>query len=277
MSEKPGMDIFLEYVPAFKIWYKALGTYLYQIILFLVVMFLFWWISSRFLIGSLLYQVVIAVLAILPFAYITKNSENLRKKYRERHGELAYQRLYYRFMIYTLPFGAASLYFPILLKTDYFLPVIISLPSHFVTKNLLPKEIAPFIVIPLGVFLIIVGALIRKPSGGFDFDIDSYVYLMFPEKSRKVEGGIYDYVRHPRYLGRVFLVMGLGVLANNILALGIAVIHFLSYFMLIKIEDGELVKRFGESFRQHQKEVPALIPKYGNWRKVVKFVFIRKG
>lgn len=270
MTEKSGMDIYLEYVPALGVWYKALATYLYQIMIFIVVMILFWWISTNYLYGALFFQAIIAFLAILPFAYITRNSEKLRKKYREKYGKLAYQHLYYRYIIYTLPFGASSLYFPILLKTDYFLPAIITFPSHYITTDLFPF----FSAIPFGIFLIVIGVLIRRPSGGFDFDVDSYIYLMFPEKSRKVEGGIYKYVRHPRYLGRFFIVIGLGVIANNILALGVALIHFLSYFLLINVEDKELVKRFGESFKKHQKEVPALIPKVKNWRKFIRFIFV---
>jgi len=272
MKEKKGTDIYLDYVPVLKKWYIAIATSLYQLMIFVLVMIIFWWISSNYLLGALYYQIIIAFLAILPFAYVTKNSDKLRVKYREKYGDLAYQHLDYMFLIYTVPLGAASLYFPIILKTDYFLPAIISLKPHFITNDLFPYYSA----IPIGLTLIIIGYYIRRPSGGFDYDIDSYIYLMFPEKSRKVEGGIYKYVRHPRYLGRFFMVMGIGALANNILAISVALIHFLSYFLLIWVEDSELVKRFGESFKKHTEEVPALVPKYGNWRKFTKLVFTGK-
>lgn len=272
MTEESGIDIFLKYVPALTIKYKAICTYSYQFAIFIIVMILFWWISSSLLTGALIWQFIIASLAIFPFAYITKNSEKIRIQYRKKYGELAYQHLYYRYLIYAVPLGAASLYFPILLKTDYFLPAIISLPPSFMTNNLFPF----FSAIPISIFIIIIGILIRRPSGGFDLDTDSYIYLIFPEKSKKIESGIYKYVRHPRYLGRGFIVIGLGILANNLIAVGVSLIHFLSYLLLIKIEDKELLKRLGEDFQTHQKEVPALFPKYRSWKKFVRFIFSGK-
>lgn len=240
-DRKKGVRVFLEHVPALTVGYKAILTYVYQITVFILVMVFLWWISSTRLLGALMGQFIIAFCAILPFVYITENSERIRKKY----VELAYQYLFYKYLVHTLPLGVASLYLPVLLKTDYFLPAIIYLPSSLLTKDFFPF----FSAIPIGVFLIIVGALIRRPSEGFDFDIDSYVYLMFPEKSRKVEGGVYKYIRHPRYLGRFFIALGLRVLANSLLALLVASIHSLSYLLLIRVEDKELVKRFGESFK----------------------------
>jgi len=272
MNQKKGTDIYLEYVPILKKWHIALAINSYQLLIFALVMISFWWISSNFLLGPIYFQIIVSFLAILPFAYVTKKADKLRKKYREKYGNLAFQHMDLWILIYTVPLGAASLYFPILLKTDYFLPSIINLKQHFITTNIFPYYSA----IPIGIILIIIGVKIRKPSGGFDYDIDSYIYLIFPEKSRKVEGGIYRYIRHPRYLGRFFLVMGIGALANNIIALIVAFIHFLSYFFLIWVEDNELIDRFGESFRKHKKEVPALIPKYGNWRKFIKLVFTGK-
>ncbi|HEC94658.1 MAG TPA: DUF1295 domain-containing protein [Thermoplasmatales archaeon] len=272
MTEKKGIKVFLEHVPALTVWYKAILTYVYQITVFILAMVFLWWISSTHLLGALMGQFIIAFCAILPFVYITENSEEIRKKYRKKYGKLAYQYLFYKYLVHTLPLGAASLYFPVLLKTDYFLPAIIYLPSSLLTQDIFPF----FSAIPIGVFLIVVGALIRRPSGGFDFDIDSYVYLMFPAKSRKVEGGVYKYIRHPRYLGRFFIALGLGVLANNLLALFVASIHSLSYLLLIRVEDKELVKRFGESFKKYQGDVPALIPHLCDINKFLKFIFTYK-
>jgi len=273
MEKYSAMKIYIKYMPALTVWYKALVTYLYQIILFAFAMIFFWYMSSKYLAGAWIVQTIIALIAIFPFAYATKNSEKLRTTYREKYKDLAYQRLFFKYIIYTIPFGAASLYFPILLKSDfYFYHELIVLPSHFITNNIFPE----YSEILIGVVIIIIGLLIRRPSGGFDFDVDSYLYLIFPEKSRKIEGGIYDFVRHPRYLGRFFLVLGLGVIGNNILAIGVAIIHSLSYFLLINVEDKELVKRFGESFKKHQKEVPALIPKPGKWIEFIKFICRKK-
>jgi protein-S-isoprenylcysteine O-methyltransferase Ste14 len=88
--------------------------------------------------------------------------------------------------------------------------------------------------------------------------------------------GVYEIIRHPRYLGRGFIAIGIGIIANNILAISVALIHFLVFCSLIIPEDNELLKRFGNEFIKYKKNVPMFIPKFGNWRKFIKFIFTKK-
>jgi len=272
VEEKSGLEIFLEYMPALKISYKAILTAFYQLFVFILLIIIFWWISSRNLIGAGVYHFIISFLMILFFAYLLINTKKIRNKYREKYGKLAYQKLYYRYIIYQNVFGNASRYCTLILKTDYFLPAIITLPSGFLTSTFFPFYSA----IPIGVFLFVIGMLLRRPSGGFDVDVDMYIYLIFPEKSRKVEAGIYNFIRHPRYLAECFMAVGIGVLANNLLAILFSFIHIVPILILIKIEDGELVRRFGDDFRKYQSNVPALIPKCKCWKKFMSCMFFRK-
>jgi protein-S-isoprenylcysteine O-methyltransferase Ste14 len=152
-----------------------------------------------------------------------------------------------------------------------FLPVFIRLPSHFMTSSLLPF----FISIPLGLFIVIVGLLMRRPSGGFGPDVESYLYLLYPEKGNLITDGIYRYIRHPRYLGRGLIAIGFGVLANSIIAVLVGLIHFLIFSSLIYSEDKELFMRFGDDFKKYKKRTPALLPKYGNFKDFARYVFIR--
>lgn len=219
---------------------------------------------------SIIGEIIASFFAILPYAYVTINSKKIRLKYREKYKDLAFQHVWFRFLSYNEPISAASLFFPILLKTDYFLPKIINLPLNQFTKSIMPI----YIVIPLGIFLLIFGMLIRRPTGGYDSDIGSYMYLIFPENSRKLNGGLYNYLRHPNYAGRGVVALGIGILANNILAIILAIIHFTWFYILSKVEDRELVKRFGESFKSFKKDVPAIIPKIRNFKPFLKMVFL---
>jgi len=271
-EDKTGVEIFFEYAPSLKRWQNAVLTYLYQILIFVVLIVFFWWISSLFLYGAIIGQLVITFSLTIPYVYVIKNVDKIREAYRTKYDILAYQYFYYRFIIYIPPFGNASAILPFLLKTDYFLPSIISLPSHFITQDIFPY----YSSIPISILFIILGVLIRKPSGGYDVDIQLLVYLIFPEKSRKITGGIYDYIRHPQYMGEGFIIIGVGIFANNLLALIVSLIHFLAYIPIIRIEDSELIKRFGMDFKKYQNRVPALFPKFGTWKNFFKYLIKSK-
>jgi protein-S-isoprenylcysteine O-methyltransferase Ste14 len=81
-------------------------------------------------------------------------------------------------------------------------------------------------------------------------------------KGKLLKDGIYRVVRHPRYLSA-----GLGVIANALFVdyVGVYVLVLvlfpLGYPMLV-FEERELLDRFGEEYRQYQREVPRIIPRW---------------
>lgn len=133
-----------------------------------------------------------------------------------------------------------------------------------------------YVSLPICIILIIFGVLFGRPGGGFDVDVDSYVYLIYPEESKKIEGGLYRYIRHPRYLGRGLIALSVGIFSNSLFGLSVSLIHFLPYYILSKVEDYELVRRFGESFQRRYIEIPALIPKIRDWKKIIRYFFYKK-
>jgi protein-S-isoprenylcysteine O-methyltransferase Ste14 len=73
--------------------------------------------------------------------------------------------------------------------------------------------------------------------------------------------GIYARLRHPRYASA-----GLGVIGNVLLInyVGLYILLPLVIPMglwLLALEERELVERFGDAYRQYQREVPQLIPR----------------
>lgn len=81
-------------------------------------------------------------------------------------------------------------------------------------------------------------------------------------KGKLLQDGIYRVVRHPRYLSA-----GLGVIANALFIdyLGIYVLIFVLFplgFLMLVFEERELLDRFGEEYRQYQREVPRIIPRW---------------
>jgi protein-S-isoprenylcysteine O-methyltransferase Ste14 len=85
-------------------------------------------------------------------------------------------------------------------------------------------------------------------------------------KGRLLQDGIYRVVRHPRYLSA-----GLGAIANalfiNYAGLYILILLLVPVgYLMIALEERELIDRFGEEYRKYQREVPRFIPR---WRKIV--------
>jgi protein-S-isoprenylcysteine O-methyltransferase Ste14 len=81
------------------------------------------------------------------------------------------------------------------------------------------------------------------------------------ETGKLLRNGIYASLRHPRYASA-----GLGVIGNVLLInyLGLYILLLLVIPMglwLLALEERELVERFGDAYRQYQREVPQLIPR----------------
>jgi protein-S-isoprenylcysteine O-methyltransferase Ste14 len=80
-------------------------------------------------------------------------------------------------------------------------------------------------------------------------------------QQRLVTSGIRARVRHPVYLGHLceMLAWSLGT--------GLAICWVLTAFaiatgaVMIRMEDAELEKRFGEEYRQYRSRVPAVLPR----------------
>ena len=81
-------------------------------------------------------------------------------------------------------------------------------------------------------------------------------------KGKLLKDGVYRAVRHPRYLSA-----GIGIVANALIInyLGMYVLILLLFpagFMMLMFEERELVNRFGEEYRQYQREVPQVVPRW---------------
>jgi protein-S-isoprenylcysteine O-methyltransferase Ste14 len=85
-------------------------------------------------------------------------------------------------------------------------------------------------------------------------------------KDRLLTDGAYRAVRHPRYLSA-----GIGVVANALIinyagAYFLVLLLFPAGFVMLMFEERELVDRFGEQYRQYQREVPQIIPRFRKTR-----------
>ena len=84
-------------------------------------------------------------------------------------------------------------------------------------------------------------------------------------KGKLLKDGIYRVVRHPRYLSAGIAVIAIALFVDYVGVYVLILLLFpLGYPMLV-FEERDLVDRFGEEYRQYQREVPRILPR---WRRV---------
>ena len=120
-----------------------------------------------------------------------------------------------------------------------------------------------WVKIALSVFFSGLGiTMIIRSLQTFGFDYMTVIYLYFPEESKIQDHKIYSVLRHPTYTGA--LLIGLGGMFSTLTLY--SVIFFIVYFAAFCIhihfvEEKELIKRFGASYQEYMKKVPAFFVK----------------
>jgi protein-S-isoprenylcysteine O-methyltransferase Ste14 len=89
-------------------------------------------------------------------------------------------------------------------------------------------------------------------------DYMTVVYLYFPEESEIVDHEIYSVARHPTYLGGVLLAIASLVFRFTVYSIVLSIMTYLVFRLQVRREEKELVDRFGDSYRNYMKRVPAL-------------------
>ncbi len=83
-------------------------------------------------------------------------------------------------------------------------------------------------------------------------------YLDEIEKGELVRKGFYRYMRHPMYTFVMGVLVFSPVMTNNLFYT--IVIVGLYFWVGTYFEERNLVKRFGEGYKQYQQDVPKFIP-----------------
>ncbi|MFZ3210342.1 MAG: isoprenylcysteine carboxylmethyltransferase family protein [Terriglobales bacterium] len=80
-------------------------------------------------------------------------------------------------------------------------------------------------------------------------------------EQRLVTTGIRARVRHPVYLGHLCELLGWSLGTGLAIAYGLTAFAIITGAVMIRMEDDELQRRFGEAFRQYRKTTPAIVPR----------------
>ena len=106
-----------------------------------------------------------------------------------------------------------------------------------------------------GVLLITLGFLLRLWAVYHFYNHRMRVISLEPQGSL-VTGGPYRYSRNPLYLGaNVFCFLGSALLFGSPTALILTILHLPFVNLMIRREEGQLERKFGEPFRAYTKQV----------------------
>lgn len=80
--------------------------------------------------------------------------------------------------------------------------------------------------------------------------------------------GMYSIVRHPLYVGNFFMWLGVAMLSENLWFIIAFVLFYVFYYeRIMYAEESFLRQKFGDSYLEWAKKVPAFIPSFKNYQK----------
>jgi protein-S-isoprenylcysteine O-methyltransferase Ste14 len=87
------------------------------------------------------------------------------------------------------------------------------------------------------------------------------VQIEIRESHKLIKDGPYRYLRHPAYLSNLMEYLGVALIANAYYTLiGVLLIYLPLNLIRFRLEEKELIRKFGEEYEDYRKEVPALLP-----------------
>lgn len=132
--------------------------------------------------------------------------------------------------------------------------VIILILDHMIFGERSFVLIFPFLRYTTGTVLIVVG---------FSMLLISIITIKkVLSKGKLITTGIYGVVRHPIYgAWIVFIIPGIVLINGRFLALTIPIVMYVIFRMLIKKEEGQLIKLFGVDYLMYKQKVNAIFPR----------------
>jgi protein-S-isoprenylcysteine O-methyltransferase Ste14 len=129
--------------------------------------------------------------------------------------------------------------------------VLLNLRVWFV-KPFSLLQITSWILLLLSIYVATAGYLLLKRKGKPDSNFENTSIL--------VKSGIYKYIRHPLYLSIILLGTGVALKNPALIQLILGTINIVAVYITARIEENEMIKKFGDEYRQFVKESKMFIP-----------------
>lgn len=171
-------------------------------------------------------------------------SITIKKWVQQKTGKVfRYYRLFYT--LFAFLSLAAVIYFQLSIKSVYlFDPTVLS--------NLLGSITA---LLGLGLMLVCIKKYFLSLSG-----LKS-LYQESPSAELMI-AGVHRYMRHPLYTGTFLFIWGLWLLFPSLSFFIADTVITVYTVYAIRLEEAKLVQEFGDKYREYQRTVPKLIPRF---------------
>lgn len=80
-------------------------------------------------------------------------------------------------------------------------------------------------------------------------------------RAQVIQGGIYSYLRHPRYVQYGVAFWALALLTFQLWVFVLAILTVLLYLIVAPLEERELRDQYGAAYEQYARQVPRFIPR----------------
>jgi protein-S-isoprenylcysteine O-methyltransferase Ste14 len=120
----------------------------------------------------------------------------------------------------------------------------------------------------MGTLIYIASFVLWKPvKKHLDFKTFAGVPEVTNQKIELIQDGPFAIVRHPRYLMVAIGVAGWCLMSNYAGAYLIGLLSIAGLFLIVWLEERDLIMRFGDEYRAYQKKAPQLIPTISGMKK----------
>jgi protein-S-isoprenylcysteine O-methyltransferase Ste14 len=128
------------------------------------------------------------------------------------------------------------------------------------------KSPMDILLVIIGCILIVCGLYLMMRTTYLFYKIGKGTLAQWDPPQNLVVFGVYRYVRNPMVLGVLLTVFGEIVIFGAISLFVYFLFIFIgNHVLFVKLEEPELVKRFGEDYVLYMKNVPRWIPRLKPW------------
>ncbi|MFX0033688.1 MAG: methyltransferase family protein [Promethearchaeota archaeon] len=187
-----------------------------------------------------------------------------KEKLKYKYKNLAYQKAVY-YLLLGLPLAISVIIYSYLpINTLYLIPPTNPLTIFFSDSliSLIPiVSYYDLLIRLIGSALFLILGMLTAVRSFFTFGIDymALVYLYYPEESEIQKHEIYSILRHPAYLAVFMINIGSFLIRFSIYSLISTCVFQIAIFMLLYfVEERELIQRFGDSYLEYKRKVPAI-------------------
>ncbi len=113
-------------------------------------------------------------------------------------------------------------------------------------------QIISWILLVLSAWMGIAGFLILKRKGKSEKDFEATTVL--------IKSNIYRYIRHPLYLSLILLGTGIMLKDPDMVQLILGAVNLVALYITSRIEETEMIERFGHEYTRYMKETKMFIP-----------------